>query len=116
MYLVPDRGVAQHERHDIFLGVRTDRDAARFPLQMIWCVEGVRHSSFCFAADGLRLWIKVVCRRLDDLARQIDVTLSARDARAVMGKWYRSILGNESSATFGLRITPVAAGFRGCFK
>jgi hypothetical protein len=116
MYLVSDQGVAQHERHDTLLGGRTDRDAARVFLRLIWRVEKVRHSSLCLTVDGLRLRIKIVRRHIDDLARQIGVTLSARDPRGMVGRWYRSILGNESSATFGLRITPVAAGFRGCFK
>jgi hypothetical protein len=116
MYLVPDRGVAQHERHDTFLGARTDRDVARVFPQVFCRVEAVRHSSFGLAADGLKVWIKIVRRHIGDLARRIGVTVSPCDARGIVGKWYRSILSNESSATFGLRITPVAAGFRGCFK
>jgi len=116
MYLVHDRGVAQHERHDTFLGARTDRDAARVFPQMVCRVEAVRQSSLGLAADGVEPLIKNVRRHIDDLAWQIGVTLPARDARRIVGKWYRSILSNESSATFGLRSTPVAAGFRGCFK
>jgi hypothetical protein len=116
MYLVPDRGVAQHERQDIFLGDRTDRDAARVFLQVVCRVEAAGQARLHFAADRLELWINVVRQRIDEFVQQIGVTLSAHNARGMMGKWYRSISSDESSATFGLRITPVAAGFRGCFK
>src|ERR1700761_7252411 len=111
MYLVPARGVARHERHDIFPGGPIDRDAARVFLEMRCCVREVRHLGLRFAAGGLELNIDVVRRQIDDLALQIGATPSARKARRMVGKWYRSLLSNVSTATFGLPITPVAAGF-----
>jgi hypothetical protein len=110
MYLVPQRGVAQHERPDIFLGGFTGRDAARVSFGV------VRHGGCRFTADRPELYINVVRRRIEDPDRKIGATRSVRNARRTVGKWYRSNASNKSMSTFGFAITPAAAGFRGCVK